>query len=51
MKLQRVGAAEAAVHALALLQGGVGHLDAAGRRIAAAGREGAEIDDDRRHAA
>ena len=48
----RLGAREGAVHALTLLQAGVGDHRAAGRRIGAAGREGAEVDGDggmRRH--
>ena len=38
-----------AVHALALLQVGIGDLDRAQRRLGAAGREGPEVDHDRRH--
>ena len=43
-----VGAAEAAMHALALLQYGIGNVHGAHYRLPAVGREGAEIDHDRR---
>ena len=46
-----VGAAERAVHALALLQNGIGDLDRAAHRLAAHRIEGAEADRDRRDAA
>ena len=42
-----VGAAERAVHALALLQNGIGDLDRAAHRLAAHRVEGAEADRDR----
>ena len=47
-EIHGVGAAEAAVHALALLQAGVGDFHRAHHRLIAAGRIGAEIDHDRR---
>ena len=47
-EIHGVGAVEAAMHALALLQPGVGDGDGAHHRLLAAGRIRAEIDDDRR---